>query len=108
MDNLLPRDQKIIRYVQERKIPPSVAQIALHIPTSRQNAHRLLTSLVRKGYIKSIFKQLEGKKAERRYVMPDSPLADPPKPVKPKKPKYNFYNDPFNLARKSDATKDNI
>jgi hypothetical protein len=40
--------------------------------------------------------------------MPDSPLADPPKPVKPKKPKYNFYNDPFNLARKSDATKDNI
>ena len=108
MDNLLPRDQKIIRYVQERKIPPSVAQIALYIPTSRQNAHRLLTSLVRKGYIKSIFKQIEDKKPERRYVMPDSPLADPPKPVKPKKPKYNFYNDPFNLARKSDATKDNV
>lgn len=108
MDNLLPRDQKIVRYVQERKIPPSVAQIALYIPTSRQNAHRLLTNLVRKGYIKSIFKQIEDKKPERRYVMPDSPLADPPKPVKPKKPKYNFYNDPFNLARKSDATKDNV
>lgn len=89
-------------------MPPSVAQIALHIPTSRQNAHRLLTSLVRKGYIKSIFKQIEDKKPERRYVMPDSPLVDPPKPVKPKKSKYSYYNDPFNLARKSDAIKDNI
>ena len=89
-------------------MPPSVAQIALHIPTSRQNAHRLLTSLVRKGYIKSIFKQIEDKKPERRYVMPDSPLVDPPKVPKPKKSKHSFYNDPFNLARKSDAIKDNI
>lgn len=108
MDNLLPRDQKIVRYVQERKIPPSVAQVALHIPTSRQNAHRLLTSLVRKGYLRSIFKQIDGMKPERRYVMPDSPFAGPPKSKKPKKPKYSFYNDPFNLARKSDATKDNV
>lgn len=84
MDTLSRRDQKIVKYIQERTMPPSVAQIALYIPTSRQNAHRLLTSLVRKGYIKSIFKQIEDKKPERRYVMPDSPLADPPNQSNPR------------------------
>jgi hypothetical protein len=98
-------EQKALTYVERRKTPPSVAEVALHLMTSRQSAARVLTALARKRQLISFMEKLPGKKPERRYVTIDDPLVQelglevPPesKPkVKPKKATY--FNDPFNLT----------
>lgn len=98
-------EQKALTYVDRRKTPPSVAEVALHLMTSRQSAARILTNLARKRQLISFMEKLPGKKPERRYVTIDDPLVQdlglkvPPESqpkVKPKKPTY--FNDPFNLT----------
>lgn len=98
-------ERKALSYVERRKTPPSVADVALHLMTSRQSAARVLTNLTRKRQLISFMEKLPGKKPERRYVTIDSPLLQklglevPPesKPkVKPKKATY--FNDPFNMT----------
>jgi hypothetical protein len=104
-------------YVQLRKTPPSVAEVALHLMTSRQNAHRILTNLVRKGMLKSFMEKPAKQRHERRYCMPGalpvaaklSPLKDkgPPKPAgrprtKEKIKEMSFFNDPFNMTKVRD------
>lgn len=113
MGMLTDYEAKAFSYVQLRKTPPSVAEVALHLMTSRQNAHRILTSLVRKGVLKSFMQKPAKQRHERRYCMPGalpvaaklSPLKDkgPPKPAgrprtKDKVEEMSFFNDPFNLT----------
>jgi hypothetical protein len=105
MGQITDFENKALSYVERRKTPPSVAEVALHLMTSRQNAARLLTNLARKRQLISFMEKLPGKKPERRYVTIDDPLVQDlglkvlpeskPK-VKPKKP--TFFNDPFNLT----------
>jgi hypothetical protein len=98
-------ERKALSYVERRKTPPSVAEVALHLMTSRQSAARVLTNLARKRHLVSFMEKIPGRKPERRYIAVDSPLLQklglevPPesKPkIKPKKP--TFFNDPFNLT----------
>jgi hypothetical protein len=113
MGMLTDYEAKAFSYVQLRKTPPSVAEVALHLMTSRQNAHRILTSLVRKGALKSFMQKPAKQRHERRYCMPDAlyiavkvpPLKDkgPPKPAgrprtKDKVEEMSYFNDPFNLT----------
>lgn len=105
MGQITDFENKALSYVERRKTPSSVGEVALHLMTSRQNAARVLTSLARKRQLVSFMEKLPGKKPERRYVTIDDPLVQdlglkvPPesKPkAKPKKP--TFFNDPFNLT----------
>lgn len=100
-------ENKALTYVERRKTPPSVAEVALHLMTSRQSAARVLTNLARKRQLISFMEKLPGRKPERRYVTIDDPLVQklgvqlPPdvsfkRKIKPKKP--TFFNDPFNLT----------
>lgn len=107
MGQITDFENKALTYVDRRKTPPSVAEVALHLMTSRQSAARLLTNLARKRQLISFMEKLPGKKPERRYVTIDDPLVQklgisvppdvPPKQkIRSKKP--TFFNDPFNLT----------
>ena len=113
MGMLTDYEAKAFSYVQLRKTPPSVAEVALHLMTSRQNAHRILTNLVRKGMLKSFMEKPAKQRHERRYCMPGalpvaaklSPLKEkePPKPAgrprtKDKVEQMSFFHDPFNIT----------
>ena len=113
MGMLTDYEVKAFSYVQLRKTPPSVAEAALHLMTSRQNAHRILTQLVRKGRLKSFMEKPAKQRHERRYCMPDAvPIAAKLSPLKDKAPlkpagrprteekvkEMSFFNDPFNMT----------
>ena len=113
MGMLTDYEAKAFSYVQLRKTPPSVAEVALHMMTSRQNAHRILTQLVRKGRLKSFMEKPAKQRHERRYCMPDAvPVAAKLSPLKDKGPlkpagrprteekvkEMSFFNDPFNMT----------
>lgn len=53
-------EQKALTYVRGRKTPPSVAEVALHLMTSRQAAARFLTSLARKRRLISFMERIPG------------------------------------------------
>lgn len=96
-------EQKALTYVRGRKTPPSVAEVALHLMTSRQAAARFLTSLARKRRLISFMERIPGRQPERRYVAIDNPLRQtlgvPPEPKPKVKPnKATFFNDPFNMT----------
>ncbi len=98
-------ENKALSYVERRKTPPSVAEVALHLMTSRQSAARVLTSLARKRHLVSFMEKVSGRKPERRYVAVDNPLlqklglAVPPESQPKDKPKKaTFFNDPFNMT----------
>ena len=94
---------KAYNYVERRRTPPSVGEVSLHLKTSRQAAHRVLTNLARKGKLKSFMEKVPLKKPERRYITLDNPLIQKLglDVVKPKKEpaRINYFNDPFNLTR---------
>lgn len=102
---LTDHEIRALKYVQQRKTPPSIKEVALSIKLSRQITHRVLTQLVRKRQLKSYLQFVMAKKPERRYVWIHAAIAaaiPPPKPrAKPRK--NNFYNDPFNLVGVRDA-----
>ena len=102
---LTDHEIKALRYIEQRKTPASIKEVALQIMLSRQIAHRVLTQLVRKRRIKSYLEFVAAKKPERRYVSLHSEIAarlPPPKPRR-KPQASNFYNDPFNLVGIRDA-----
>lgn len=102
---LTDHEIKALRYIEQRKTPASIKEVALQIMLSRQIAHRVLTQLVRKRRIKSYLEFVAAKKPERRYVSLHSEIAarlPPPKPRR-KPQTNNFYNDPFNLTGIRDA-----
>lgn len=102
---LTDHEIKALRYIEQRKTPASVKEVALQIMLSRQIAHRVLTQLVRKRRIRSYLEFVASKKPERRYVSLHSDIAAKlPPPKLRRKPKVsNFYNDPFNLLGARDA-----
>ena len=102
---LTDHEIKALRYIEQRKTPASVKEVALQIMLSRQIAHRVLTQLVRKRRIKSYLEFVAAKKPERRYVSIHSEIAAtlPPPKIRRKPKVNNFYNDPFNLLGVRDA-----
>lgn len=102
---LTDHEVKVLKYIEQRKTPASIKEVALQALLSRQAAHRVLTQLVRKRQIRSYLEFIAAKKPERRYVSIHSEIAAtlPPPKIRRKPKINNFYNDPFNLLGVRDA-----
>ena len=102
---LTDHEVKVLKYIEQRKTPASIKEVALQALLSRQAAHRVLTQLVRKRQIRSYLEFIAAKKPERRYVSIHSEIAAtlPPPKIRRKPKVSNFYNDPFNLLGARDA-----
>ena len=102
---LTDHEVKVLKYIEQRKTPASIKEVALQVMLSRQAAHRVLTQLVRKRQIRSYLEFIAAKKPERRYVSIHSEIAAtlPPPKIRRKPKVSNFYNDPFNLLGARDA-----
>jgi len=102
---LTDHEVRVLKYIEQRKTPASIKEVALQALLSRQAAHRVLTQLVRKRRIRSYLEFIAAKKPERRYVSIHSEIAAklPPPKLRRKPKASNFYNDPFNLLGARDA-----
>lgn len=102
---LTDHEVRVLKYIEQRKTPASIKEVALQALLSRQAAHRVLTQLVRKRQIRSYLEFIAAKKPERRYVSIHSEIAAtlPPPKIRRKPKVSNFYNDPFNLLGARDA-----
>ena len=102
---LTDHEVRVLKYIEQRKTPASIKEVALQALLSRQAAHRVLTQLVRKRQIRSYLEFIAAKKPERRYVSIHSEIAAtlPPPKIRRKPKVNNFYNDPFNLLGVRDA-----
>ena len=102
---LTDHEVRALKYIEQRKTPASIKEVALQVMLSRQAAHRVLTQLVRKRRIRSYLEFVVAKKPERRYVSLHSEIAArlPPPKLRRKPKASTFYNDPFNLSGARDA-----